>query len=245
MSTALAHARDTELSPELVELLKAGAEHKYGRCCLPGHVQKNFAALREGERLGFVRFLQGNIRNPWITEAGRAAIGALPEGEKQRAELRQVCADYAKRKALAPPKRDDPRTDFDYRSWKTMGWRCTLVFRQHDDRDVKRSVRVGRMPNSEPQYLGPRNSNIQPESTERFVLTLVPDWMTRPIKKFGEFKPAPFTTYPLPLDETDPAFTAEDRATWDRLSGVCFSINSRIRRAGSRQHERLTFGEYA
>jgi hypothetical protein len=235
MTAALAHARDTALSPELVELLWVGAYHKFGFCCLPGQVRKNFKLLHEAERLGYIRFI--GITQPWITEAGRAAIGAPPEGEKQRAEFRQLCAEYAKRKALNPVKRDDPRTDFDYRSWKTMGWRCTLVFRQQDDRAVKQTVRVGRMPNSDPQFLGARNSNIQPESTERFVLAIVPDWMTRPIRKFGEFKPAPFSTYPLPLDETDPAFTDEDRETWARLSRVCFSINSRIRRAGRRSSD--------
>jgi hypothetical protein len=243
MTAALAHARDTELSPELVELLWAGADHKFGFCCPPGQVQKNWALLREAERLGFVRFVG---MQPWLTEAGRAAIGAPPEGEKQRLEFRQLCADYAKRKALNPVKRDDPRTDFDYRAYKTMRYVCTLVFRQPDNRPVKQTVRVGKSPNSDPQFLGPRNSIIQPESTERFVLTLVPDWMTRPIKKkFGDFKPAPFTTYPLPLDETDPAFTDEERETWARLSSVCFSINSRIRRAGQRQHERGVFGEFA
>jgi hypothetical protein len=245
MTAALAHARDTELSPELVELLWVGADHKYGLCCMPGQVRKNWALLHEGERLGFIRFLVGNIRNPWITDAGRTAIGAPPEGEKQRVELRQICADYAKRRALDPVKRNDPRTDFDYRSWKTMGWRCTLVFRQRDDRAVKRSVRVGKTPTSEPQFLGAKNSTIQPESTERFVLAVVPDWMTRPIKKYGEFKPAPFTTYPLPLDETDTSFTDEERETWRRLSGVCFSVNSRIRRAGQNRRERGAFGEYA
>jgi hypothetical protein len=244
MIAALAHARDTELSPELVELLWVGADHKLGFCCMPGQVRKNWKLLHEGERLGLIRFV-GGITGPWITEAGRAAIGAPTEAEQSRAQLRQICADYAKHKKLHPVKRDDPRTDFDYRSWKTMGWRCTLVFRQQDDRAVKKTVRVGQMPNSDPQFLGPRNSNIQPESTERFVLAVVPDWMTLPIRKFGDFKPAPFTTYPLPLDETDPAFTAEDRETWDRLRSVCFSINSRIRRAGQNQRERGAFGEYA
>lgn len=245
MTAALAHARDTELSPELVALLWVGADHKLGFCCMPGQVRKNWALLHEGERLGLIRFLVGNIQNPWITEQGRAAIGAPPEGEKQRIEFRKLCAEYAKRKALQPVKRDDSRTDFDYRTYKTMRYVCTLVFRQQDDRAVKQTTRVGRMPNSDPQFLGPRNSIIQPESTERFVLTLVPDWMTRPIKKYGEFKPAPFTTYPLPLDETDPAFSDEDRETWARLAGVCFSINSRIRRAGQRPHERGVFGEFA
>jgi hypothetical protein len=235
MTAALAHAPVDNLSPELVELLWAGADHKFGFCCLPGQVQKNWGLIREAQRLGFMRLVG---MQPWLTEAGRGAIGAPPEGEKQRVEFRQMCERLAKRKALEPVKRNDPRTDFDYRSWKTMGWRCTLVFRQQDNRAVKKTVRVGRMPTSEAQFLGPRNSTIQPESTERFVLTLVPDWMTRPIKKFGEFKLAPFTTYPLPLDEFDPAFTADDRETWDRLRNVCFSINSRIRRAGIRSSDR-------
>lgn len=242
MTAALAHAADAELSPELVELLWVGADHKFGFCCLPGQVRKNWGLLREAERLGFMRFVG---MQPWLTEAGRSAIGAPPEGEKQRLEFRALCADYAKRRALDPVKRDDPRTDFDYRTYKTMRYVCTLVFRQQDNRAVKQTTRVGKTLTGDPQFLGPRNSIIQPESTERFVLTLVPDWMTRPIKKFGDLKPAPFSTYPLPLDETDSAFTDEERETWARLSRVCFSINSRIRRAGIRQHERGIFGEYA
>ncbi|WP_375414527.1 hypothetical protein [uncultured Bradyrhizobium sp.] len=235
MTAALGHAPVDGISPELVELLRVGATRRHGLVCLPGQIQKKWKYLREGERLGLIRF--AGLTNPHITEEGRAAIGAPSEAEASRIERLRVCAEFTKRKALQPVKREDPRTDFDYRSYKSAGYVCTLVFRQRDSRDVKPTVRVGRTPMSEPQFLGPRNSIIQPESDDRFVLTLVPDWMTRPIRKGDDYAPAIFSTYPLPLDETDPSFTAEERARWDRLCGVCFSINSRIRNARRRSSD--------
>jgi hypothetical protein len=224
------YADDRELSPELAALLRAGIADRYGFVCQPGQVEKNYKALHEGERAGYIRFVK--LTHPKITDAGRAAVGAASEREERKAESRRICADILRTVALDPAKRNDPRTDFDYRSYKTMGYVCTLVFRQHDDRRVKPTVRVGRTLKSDPQFLGARNSIIQPESTEKFVLAVVPEWMTRPIKKPGGVFALPiFTTYPLPIDETDPAFTYGDREEWERLRAVCFSINSRIQRA--------------
>jgi hypothetical protein len=227
------YADHRELSPELAELLRSGLADRYGFVCPPGQVEKNYKALHEGERAGYIRFVK--LTHPKITDAGRTAVGAMSEREERRAETQRICAEILKTMALEPPKQKDPRTDFDYRSYKTMGYVCTLVFRQRDDRPVKTTVRVGRTLKSDPQFLGPRNSIIQPESTDKFVLAVVPEWMTRPIKKPGcVFAPPIFTTYPLPIDETDPNFTYGDRAEWKHLSDVCFSINSRIQRANAK-----------
>lgn len=229
-----------DVTPEMAALLRAGAADYLGLVCRPGQVQKNWSTLREAERLGFLRFI--DIERPWITDAGRAAIGVPSEADADRARLREM---FCKRQPLDPVKRKDPRTDFDYRSYRAMRWVCTLVIRQPDRRFSPRTLRVGRTSTSDPQFLGDRNSNIQPESEGPFILTLVPGWMTRPIVKLGVTSPSIFSTYPMALDETDPNFTDEERAIWDRLRNVCFSINSRIRNAGRRFQGRRRFGEFA
>jgi len=230
VSTSAALA-DHDLSPEAVALLQAGAADQLGLCCRPGQVEKNWAALRECERFGLLRFI--NIEKPWITPAGRAAIGAPTEAEADRARrIEQFSA--VKRKRLQPEKRYDPRTDFDYRSYRACKYVCTLLVKQPDRRENPLTVRVGRTLRSDPQFLGPNNSIVQPESDARFLLTLMPDWL---LKRAG------FSTYPMPLDETE--WSAEDCATWDRLRQVCISINSRIRSAGRRRPEKFRYGESA
>jgi hypothetical protein len=229
-----------DVTPAMAELLRAGAADARGLCCSPGRVEKNFATLHECEKLGFIRFL--DIERPWITDKGRAAIGEPSGAEASLARLRAFSRE---RRRLEPEKRADPRTDFDYRAYKSMNWVCTLAIRQPDPREKPQTIRVGKSLHSEAQYLGGKNSIVQPESEGRFVLTLVPNWMTRPITKLGRLAPAIFSSYPLALDPDDPDFTEEERALWDRLRNVCFSVNSRIRNAGRRPHEKRRFGEYA
>jgi hypothetical protein len=222
---------DYDLTPEMVELLRAGAADGAGLCCRPGQVVKNFAALHECERFDLIRFL--DIERPWITPAGRAAIGAPTESQANRAWLMNNYGPGSKPR-LVPEKRNDPRTDFDYRSYKACGYVCTLLVKQPDARENPLTVRVGRTLRSDPQFLGPNNSIVQPESDARFLLTVMPSWL---LKRAG------FSTYPMPLDETE--WSAEDCATWNRLRQVCMSINSRIRNAGRRAQEKRRFGEFA
>jgi hypothetical protein len=115
-----------------------------------------------------------------------------------------------------------------------MGYVCTLVVKQPDQRVNPLTVRVGRTLRSDPQFLGPNNSIVQPESTAHFLLVVMPAWL---LKRTG------FYTYPLALDETE--WSDADVATWDRLRGVCYAINSRIRNAGRRTPQRYRFGENA
>lgn len=222
-----------DMSPEMAELLRAGAADQLGLCCSPGRVEKNYAALRECERRGYLRWI--NIEKPWITPAGRAAIGAPTEAEADRAR-RIAVFGAVKRLPLQPAKRDDPRTDFDYRSFQNMGWVCVLVIKQPDYRQNAVTLRVGKTLSSPPQFLGPRNSIVQPESEGRFALAIVPKWLSGV---------AGFSSYPMPLDESDPEWTDDERATWDRLRSACFCINARIRSAGRKQREKLRFGENA
>lgn len=221
---------DTELTPEMVELLRSGASHVHGMICVRGQVQKNWKHLRELERLGFLRFL-GSLDNPWITEAGRAAIGAPSEMEASHARLVAICA--AARKPLTPAKRNDPRTDFDYRSYKTMGCVCVLAKRAPDYRTNPNTVRI--VANGTIQGFGPGNSIIMPESEGPFVLAVIPDWLQRRLK-------LPTIGFALPEDEE---WSDDERALWERLRNVCRSINTRIRNAGRGQHERRRYGETA
>lgn len=233
-----------DLAPEVVEMLSRGAADGLGIVCRPGEVRKLYPLLHEAERLGYIRFI--DLERPWITEAGRAAIGAPSQAEVDRAKLALICSNA--RKPLVPAKRDDPRTAAEYTAWNLKPkWACTLVVRQPDARHQPRSIRVGRTLTSEAQYLGSNNANVQPESTDRFVLAVVPEWMTRPIKKAGGVTaPAIFSTWPLALDESDPNFTDEDRETWLRLRQVCASINSRIRIAGKPSHQKSwAYGQWA
>lgn len=118
-----------------------------------------------------------------------------------------------------------------------MGWVCVLVVKQPDDRPNAGTTRVGRTLTSPRQHLGAKNSIIQPESTGRFVLAVVPRWLV---------KVASFPTYPMPLDESDPAWTDDERATWDRLRQICVSVNARIQRGGSTpQQQKFRYGESA
>lgn len=237
--SAAATIAHVDLTPEMAEILRAGAADHLGICCRPSQVRTNWLALRDCERAGYLRFL--NMEQPWITDAGRRAIGAPTQIEADRAKLALLCANA--RKPLIPAKRHDPRTDFDYRSYKKMV--CTLVIRQPDSRINPATVRVGRTLTSDPQFLGGGNSIIQPESSGRFVVAVVPEWMTRFRWKDGVPQPAIFTAYPPALDEIDPAFSDAERETWTRLRQVCHSINSRIRNSGRKQREKLRFGESA
>lgn len=219
-----------DLSPEAISLLRAGADNPHGFCCTPGQVAKNWEHLQTAERAGYVRFLQ---ERPWITDAGRRAIGAPSQSEAGRARLIEMCSI---RKRLTPEKRDDTRTDFDYRSYRSMKYACTLLIKQPDFRENPPTLRVGKSLRSDPQYLGPKNSIVQPESAGRFVLVLMPDFIIRR---------ALLQTYPRQLDETDDDFTDDERETWSRLRSVCIAINSRIRSAGHKVTERRVFGETA
>lgn len=219
-----------DLTPEVVDLLRSGAEHRFGFCCTPGQVRKNWEYIRAAEQAGYIRFVG---ESPWITPAGRDAIGAPSESEADRARLMEICGQ---RRRLKPEKRQDPRTDFDYRAYHANKFLCTLLIKQPDARENPPTLRVGRYLRSDPQYLGPRNSIIQPESEGRFVLTVMPDFIIRR---------GLLPTYPMPLDETDPDFTDDERAIYDRLRQVCISINSRIQNANRKRPERFRFGEHA
>jgi hypothetical protein len=206
-----------DVSPEMAELLRAGADHTNGICCRPGQVRKLWALIREAERAGWIRLL--DAEKPWITDAGRKAIGAPSELDASHAKLVDLC----KRSKRVLRAADDPRTDFDYRSYQANNFVCVLVVKQPDARVEPATIRVGRDLSSAPQFLGPKNSIVQPESEDPFVLAIMPHWIVRK---------ALLPTYPFPLNEDEP-WTDDERALWERLRNICASVNTRIRRGGS------------
>lgn len=222
----------TDLAPEIVDLLRGAAQHDLGVVCRPGQVQKLWRLLSEAKRLKLITFL--DLERPIITDMGRRAIGAPTQLDADYARLRALCG----RKKPALRRDEDPRTDFDYRSYQSMGYVCTLLVRQPDGRPSRPTVRVGKTMTSEPQFLGPRNAIILPECEGTpFVLTLMPKWL---------LDRAAFPTCPFPLDEDDASWSDADRATWDRLRNICMSVNTRIRSAGRRSPAaKLLYGEYA
>lgn len=221
----------TALAPEMVDMLRAGAAHDLGIVCRPGQVRKLWPLIREAERAGYVRLL--DAEKPWLTDAGRKAIGAPSQSEADYARLVKLCS---RRKPLQPRPADDPRTDFDYRSYRSMGYACVLAVKQTDARENPSSVRVGQSLKSDPQFLGPRNSILLQESEGPFVLALMPKWLITKTM---------LPTHPGALSEAEP-WTDDERALWDRLRDICLSVNTRIRRGGARQPTgKLNYGEYA
>lgn len=221
------------MSHELAEVLRVGAAHDHGMICRPGEVMKLFPLLKQAERLGYLRFI--DIERPWITPAGRAAIGAPTETEAGYARLVLACS--AARKPLVPAKRADPRTDFDYRSYRQCGYVCILAVRAQDDRPDPQTVRIVVSGSTKPQGLGARNSIIMEETKGPgpFVLAVVPKWLQEKCS---------LPTYAMPLPE-DQDWSDDDRELWARLREVCFSINSRIRNSNRRPRERAAFGQWA
>lgn len=220
-----------QLAPEMVEMLRAGAEHDLGTICRPGQVQKLWPLLSEAARLKLVVFL--DMERPMITDMGRRAIGAPSQAEASHARLVELCRRC---KPLQPRPDADPRTDFDYRSYKSMNYACVLAVKQPDARVAPATIRVGRSLNSEPQFLGQKNAIVLAESQDPFVLAVMPKWLiTRTL----------LPTCPFALPEEEPWSDAE-RELWNRLREVCMSVNTRIRRGGSRQSTgKLHYGEYA
>lgn len=218
------------LTPEMAALLWRGARDNFGYICRPGEVREFWPTLSAAERLGYLRFI--DVTRPWITEAGRRAIGAPTEMEADREKLRRLCETNAARRPPDPKKRDDPRTDFDYRSYRTMKYVCVLALRLPDLRENPQSVMVGSMTLGDPVFLGERNSILMPESEGRFVLALITKWLQ-------ERTGLPMCAPPLREDE---AWTADERETWTRLARVCSTINTRIRRGGQSTKASVPYG---
>lgn len=218
------------LTPEMSALLWRGARDNYGYICRPSEVREFHAILSAAERLGYLRFI--DVTRPWITAEGRRAIGAPTEMVADREKWLRACGVNAERRPPDPKKRNDPRSDADYRSYKTMEYVCVLALRLPDSRQSPRSTKVGGLAGGEPVFLGEGNSILAPESEGRFVLALIPKWLQ-------ERTGLPMWAAPLREDE---AWTSTERETWSRLSRVCSTINARIRSAGRRSKTRIPYG---
>lgn len=212
---AAAALADRDLSPEAVELLRAGAAHPDGRLLtLRRDADGRGPALQELARLGYQRWVGWD---PMITDAGRAAIGEPSESEARLARLRKAGAEHAELRAKRNQnKNPDARTAVHYRTWQTMGLVCVLVVKH---RDKIASIECSRDGSYYPHIYLPTSKIVpQPEATDEFILACVPKWLAQRAELLG-------ITLPL-----SPArhWTDEQHATWERLGRLRTSINTRI-----------------
>jgi hypothetical protein len=228
MTAALAHARDAELSPELVELLTAAAQTTYGRVCYPYQCRGPLGLLLVQARArGFIYY---DDATPIITDAGRRAVGAPTELElicKNRGGLFGKVGEAATRR-----RPDDPRSRITYQSYRTARMFCTLVVKLAEPPIDARGLKCSM--NGDPIRwftLPLHRIIIQPESQGSFVLVVVPKWLAKP------FDPKRITELAGVLpDLCDSIEWTEDQKTdWNRLRRKASVINTRIRNGGVRR----------
>jgi hypothetical protein len=156
-------------------------------------------------------------------------------------ERRKVYADAADRameaahEAAAEHKarKIDPRSIHDYRAWHTMRMVCVLVVKH---RDRAASIEVSRDGGAFPHIYLPTSKMIrQPESTEDFVLAVIPKWLAQKAELQGV---APELCAGRP-------WTDEQRAAWKSLSNTRLSINTKIYFAKKRPSSSISRGNAA
>jgi hypothetical protein len=228
MTAALAHARDAELSPELVELLRAAAQTTYGRICYPYQCRGPVGLLVvQARALGFIYY---DGATPIITDSGRKAVGAPTELElicKNRGGL------FAKDGVAATRRQsDDPRSRLTYQSYRSARMFCTLVVKLSEPPSDARGLKCSM--NGDPTRwftLPLHRIIIQPESQGRFVLVVVPKWLAKP------FDPKRITELAGVLPDLCDSieWTDQQKTDWNRLRRKAGVINTRIRSGGPRR----------
>jgi hypothetical protein len=78
------------LTPEMTELLRVGAATSYGRICFPFEVKDHGRELVQLTAAGLL-FWGENGETPIITDAGRKAVGGVPQPELMKAEFAEAC----------------------------------------------------------------------------------------------------------------------------------------------------------
>jgi hypothetical protein len=227
MTAALAHARDAELSQELVELLTAAAQTTYGRVCYPYQCRGPVGLLLVQARArGFIYY---DGATPIITDAGRKAVGAPTELELICKNRGGVFAKPGEHVTRRQP--DDLRSRITYQSYRTARMFCTLVVKLAEPpgaRSLKCSM------NGDPSkffYLPLSRIIIQPESQGSFVLVVVPKWLAKP------FDPKRITELAGVLPDLCDSieWTDQQKTDWNRLRRKAGVINTRIRNGGVRR----------
>ncbi len=129
--------------------------------------------------------------------------------ERVAEESRQMASEVKARKP-------DPRSIHDYRGYNTMGLVCVLVVKH---RTKPFSWEISRDGSYYPHtYLPFKPSIKQPESTQDFLLVVVPKWLAARAEIVG---------ITLPLSPARP-WTDEQRETWERLKRLRSIINTNI-----------------
>lgn len=156
---------------------------------------------------------------------GAAYLMKLPPAERQAAvdrALDGVRAESARmieqRKKIEP----DPRSVYDYLVYRKARLVCAPVVK-HCDRattiELSRDGGGGRH-----AFINPRKLIIQPESTDRFLLILLPRPLATWVKDKQEVN---LFGAPPELDAAG-EWTADDLKTWERLRHWSGTINTRI-----------------
>jgi hypothetical protein len=226
MTAALAHARDTELSPEMVELLTAAAQTTYGRICYPYQVRGREQVLAVMRARGLIWY---DGATPMIRDAGRKAVGAPSELEMMRRGLRVKAGESASRR-----RSDDPRSRITYESYRSARMFCTLVVKLAEPSPDDRSLRCSMNGDPLRWFTLPLKKNpiiIQPESKDPFVLAVVEKWLAQ----LFDPKRIPELANVIPDLCGSIEWTAEQRDDWNRLRRKASIINTRIRNGGPRR----------
>lgn len=233
----------SDITPEMVRLLHAGAEHGHGLICLPYQIRANSGSLEGLRRRGFLRWL--DCTRPWITDEGRAAVGEASEGgmvaRRVAAATVAIASLRAQSNRTVP---EDPRSAQDYNIAKTMRMFCALVVKLAEPAPDARGLKCSM--NGDPAkffYLPIKQMMQQPESRDSFVLTLVPKWLTQPDKTGRPRHPQLANSNSDLADGVE--WTDEQRASWKFLQRKRDSINVRIRTGGRVTPAKRQYGDTA
>lgn len=224
MAALLKPMRDdvASLSPKALELLEAGCAHPAGR---PNQLRsdnvKFCRELKELEDRGFMRRVG---LDPWITDEGRAAIGAPSEREVSRALFAKQFPWCVRRPGAvpAPIQKFHGRSVLEYQNLRTMRAFCVPVFRHA----IEGTVRMSRDGGPAPHVRLPQDKFDEcPESRGDLLLICVSRSLAKWVQErqnvnlFGD---------PPPLSD-QVEWTQTDRDNWALLCAKANSINIRIR----------------
>ena len=229
-----------ELSPEAVDLLRAGAAHSDG-CPITyaSEAKRKRAFLLELEARGFLRFL--NFNEPMVTDAGRAFIGAPGEMEQSRQRLAEWGVKFAvARAAMKQAAGYDGRTPLEYKHLNETKTFCVPVYRHRQGETTEFSRDGGPAPHA---YVRTEKLWVQPESIGDFLLIFIRKSHANWLKNNHRVD-----LFAVPPElSSEGAWTDEDRDAWKTVRRLSANINRHIRnpRLASKGHILTGYGATA
>ena len=170
-----------------------------------------------------------------MTVPGAAYLMKLPPAERQAAvdaALEAVREKSAEITRIEKAKTPDPRTDLQYKTWRTMKLFAVPIVR-HSDRAASIEVSRDGDPTGKHAFIPLRSAPIVlPESCDPLQLVLI----GKPIAKWiAEKQGVSLSAVPVDLvgDWSD-----DDRELWARLCALASHININIQRGGSARKPR-------